>query len=576
MTVRVEASGDAELTARFGPLALAIAGRPLAIARAAAGEPGYTDGRTIFLRDGADADPHSEIAVQAMLIAGGSLAPRHVAPLVGQSARSRRYLALEVARLSAGAEPLVQLVLGGRLTLPRAITASAAESLAESARRGFDPPDEPRLGRLRPTRLLAQAATLARGAARDEDLRKPARSIEQQRDELGDDEEADDIPAALRRMASPLDLPSILSRLFHQALGTKRTPGHEAPGAEIPTTSVRRGRQPPPHGRRVDYGFADEAADDANIAGGRWLYPEWDALRHAYRPDWCAVHELPHAAISDIAERRAFVPDAWLEAAVRRLTPALRRLGRQIDGDDLDLDAIVDHAVRDHVRTLHGSAQEARPRVYSAPLRIARDLAVTVLIDISGSVAERDRDGTPIIDEQLHAAAALTRAFALAGDRVSAMAFHSRGRDQCRAILLKGFDERLPGTALRRILSLTPSGYTRLGAGIRHAAGRLAAEGGTARRLLILLSDGVPYDLDYSGRYGADDVAATLREAGKAGVPILWLSFGAMAAELRPALEHGPHRLIEAGSYAALQARLPRAILEMVRARPLPASRRAA
>jgi nitric oxide reductase activation protein len=80
-----------------------------------------------------------------------------------------------------------------------------------------------------------------------------------------------------------------------------------------------------------------------------------------------------------------------------------------------------------------------------------------------------------------------------------------------------------------RLNQLQPSNYTRLGAGIRGAGEILKTEAGTPNRLLVVLSDGFPYDDGYEGRYAEADVAKALEELRTDGVACLCLSIGAAA-----------------------------------------------
>jgi nitric oxide reductase NorD protein len=87
-----------------------------------------------------------------------------------------------------------------------------------------------------------------------------------------------------------------------------------------------------------------------------------------------------------------------------------------------------------------------------------------------------------------------------------------------RVHTLKGFDERYGATVRGRIGAVKPGYYTRMGAAVRHATGLLARQPG-GRRLLLLLSDGKPNDLDkYEGRYGIEDTRHAVRQARRLGL----------------------------------------------------------
>ncbi|MDT5170629.1 MAG: nitric oxide reductase NorD protein, partial [Mycobacterium sp.] len=77
----------------LGMLASALAGRPMAVVEQQPGEPPWTDGHTIYLDAAASSRAKLEtIAVQASMIAAGSLEPDIVRPLVRHPRLARRYL----------------------------------------------------------------------------------------------------------------------------------------------------------------------------------------------------------------------------------------------------------------------------------------------------------------------------------------------------------------------------------------------------------------------------------------------------------------------------------------------------
>jgi nitric oxide reductase NorD protein len=77
----------------------------------------------------------------------------------------------------------------------------------------------------------------------------------------------------------------------------------------------------------------------------------------------------------------------------------------------------------------------------------------------------------------------------------------------------KGFDDPMSPEITSNIGALKPGHYTRLGAAIRHVSAQLAKEP-SARKLLIVLTDGKPNDLDhYEGQHGIEDSHMAVREA---------------------------------------------------------------
>ncbi|MBL4928749.1 nitric oxide reductase activation protein NorD [Fuscibacter oryzae] len=258
--------------------------------------------------------------------------------------------------------------------------------------------------------------------------------------------------------------------------------------------------------------LAPEDVDRERIAG-KFTYPEWDARGGVWLPDHCRVLAAPvepaadYAGITDQAARRRI-------RAVKRQFEALRpaKLIRhaQPDGEELDLDATL-RSVTDLRATGRGSDriwQQARPE--------KRDLAVSILLDVSRST-ESAVTGRAVIDIAREALTALAWGLDACGDRFAIQGFSSLKRDRVWIHDCKGFDEPMGHAIEARIHALRPGFYTRLGAAIRHAAHGLEKEG-RSRRLLIVITDGKPNDLDhYEGRHGIEDSAMAVRQARRAG-----------------------------------------------------------
>jgi nitric oxide reductase NorD protein len=124
---------------------------------------------------------------------------------------------------------------------------------------------------------------------------------------------------------------------------------------------------------------------------------------------------------------------------------------------------------------------------------------------------------------------------------------------------VKGFEEG-SGTSARRVAALEPDGYTRVGAAIRHASALLGRER-ARHRLLLLLSDGKPNDVDeYGGRYGIEDTRQAVGEARLQGLVPFCLTVDREAPTYLSAI-FGP------GRFAVLPSPglLPTALVDVVR-----------
>ncbi|MCT8160158.1 nitric oxide reductase activation protein NorD [Pseudoruegeria sp. SHC-113] len=261
---------------------------------------------------------------------------------------------------------------------------------------------------------------------------------------------------------------------------------------------------------RLHLDLSPQEADHARLAGAH-TYPEWNMRKCAYMEDHARVLEAPVQIAPDAAP---FRPDPRRLAAVRRQFEALRPRRvlspRQIDGQELDLDAVI-NARADLLATGRGS-----DRIYMASRKIERELSVAILLDCSRST-EASLGETSVMEVAREALAALAGGIDAAGDRCGIWGFSSLRRDRVFLHRVKGFADPMDAQVMRNIGGLKPGQYTRLGAALRHASTRLAEEG-SRRKLLLVITDGKPNDLDhYEGQHGIEDSRMAVREARRAG-----------------------------------------------------------
>ena len=259
-------------------------------------------------------------------------------------------------------------------------------------------------------------------------------------------------------------------------------------------------------------------------------YDEWDGRKKRYRRDWCTVYPSPMRATEPRWAAEALVRHASLIRQLRRRLEIhrteLRPRDRQLDGDDVDLAALVD---------AHGAQRAGRdfdPRLYVRQERRRRDFATTILLDVSLST-DSWVDGRRVLDVAREAILVLGEVADQLGDRLQLLTFASHTRNHCRVWEVKGWRDAWP-TARDRLGAIEPQGYTRIGPALRHAATGLCAEAAD-RRLLLLVSDGKPTDYDrYEGRYGIADIRQALREAERSGVHTHALAVDAVARDYLP------------------------------------------
>jgi hypothetical protein len=498
---------------RFRLLACAIAGCTVELARSELGSLAWTDGITIFV--GTETTVHDQlrsIAVQASLLGAGSLRPEVIARLSRRPALARRYLTMEGHRALHAQEPF--LPAAARSILDTEIAArsnSPEESLGIAMSRAAIAAPPPEFGTILAKRIRTSAD---RPLDASSDRHAPGRSREDMARELAD---GDDSPV-IHLLSSPVGGGGPIGRLLKRLLGDARSQGGGPPGADPATHSTSRSD-------RVASNAAVTTAtpplfDETGVVSPRRVtYPEWDVFHRRYRPNWCTVVEVPQKPDNGLPLTPPGGHD--LHRPLARLGMDLARRHRQLQGDDIDIDATVEAFVEAAAGTPPDEA------IYVDSQRCRPELSVLLLLDTSGSAGEPGTSGGTIHDHQRAAAVALLVALHDLGDRVALLGFRSHGRSAVEVSPLKHFDENLDAAVLRRIGSLVPRAYTRLGAAIRHAANMLETGGGTSRRLLVVLSDGFAYDHGYEGTYGEADARRALAEARRRGTACLCLSIAA-------------------------------------------------
>jgi nitric oxide reductase activation protein len=98
-----------------------------------------------------------------------------------------------------------------------------------------------------------------------------------------------------------------------------------------------------------------------------------------------------------------------------------------------------------------------------------------------------------VFEEERRLAADLTASLERLGDRVGTYGFYSRGKDAVRFLRIKEFDARFDCAAKCRLGSVQPSGFTRLGAAMRHGAYVLESRALAKNMILLAIGDGLPY-----------------------------------------------------------------------------------
>jgi nitric oxide reductase NorD protein len=257
-----------------------------------------------------------------------------------------------------------------------------------------------------------------------------------------------------------------------------------------------------------------------------FAYDEWDRELNDYRVGWSRVIEKKvkqgDRNFVELARSRYRGVISSIRHQFQLMKPEnLTRVNREIDGEDYDLNALVEYVVD---RRADGQQSE---NIYTKRLRKQRDVAVSLLLDQSSSTARTitrnplqpyTYPGRRIIEIEKEGLVLMSEALEAVGDVYAINGFTSEGRRNVKFYVVKDFHEKYSDETEKRIGGITFQNNTRLGAAIRHAAHKLLRQE-SRTKLLIILTDGRPYDHDYGdARYAREDVREALTEAKISGI----------------------------------------------------------
>jgi nitric oxide reductase NorD protein len=243
---------------------------------------------------------------------------------------------------------------------------------------------------------------------------------------------------------------------------------------------------------------------------GAELYNEWNFKRQHYHKNWCVLRELEIKPEYDDFVEDTLEKHKGLLKSLRHTFEILRGedklLKRQVYGDDIDIDALVE-AYGD-VK----SGMEMTDRLFTKMHKVERNVAVMFMVDMSGStkgwINDAERESLILLCEVIQ----------ILGDRFAIYGFSGVTRTRCELYKIKAFDEEYNDEIKGRISNIQPKDYTRMGVFIRHMT-RLFNDIEASTKLLITISDGKPDDYDtYRGEYGVEDTRQALYEAHRDGI----------------------------------------------------------
>ncbi|WP_281432258.1 VWA domain-containing protein [Desulfatitalea alkaliphila] len=258
-------------------------------------------------------------------------------------------------------------------------------------------------------------------------------------------------------------------------------------------------------------GLQPAAADAAD--GSAFRYPEWDHQLQDYLRDHVRVQPAKVTGSTDddvyqstLQRHRGVV--TRMRRAFELLKPEGLTLLRQWpEGDAFDHRALIDFVIDRRAGRIPSD------RLFIKRLKQERDVAVLLLVDLSRSTANPVAGGQATVLEVAKEALVLfCEALQVVGDSYAIAGFSGTGRHSVDYFTIKAFGEALTPAVKAGISGLRPHRSTRMGAAIRHATVQLAPLSSRVR-LLILVSDGFPNDLDYKGDHAIADTRRAAQEA---------------------------------------------------------------
>lgn len=347
----------------------------------------------------------------------------------------------------------------------------------------------------------------------DENTKEPNKAIESDKRRRGERVDTPDGRDGLLAFR----LESLFSRAEYVAVdrSTEENEDEDSKDAleDLELLSMASGGKRPKATLRFDLDLPSEEHDDIRLGEGITL-PEWDFRKQTLVPDQCQL--LPMIGKDCTAQP---LPTR-LQGKARRMQQVLDQVQArrtwhrsQPEGSEIDTDALIMKACDRRRGVDNGDL-----RVYRQLHKTDRDLACLLLADLSMSTDSYVDNENRVIDVIRDSLLLFSEALAATQDQFALYGFSSRRRDHVRFQTLKTFEECHDEAIIGRILSIKPGYYTRMGAAIRHAT-KLLEQRPSSQKLLILLTDGKPNDLDrYEGRYGVEDTRQAVKECTRTGV----------------------------------------------------------
>jgi len=315
-----------------------------------------------------------------------------------------------------------------------------------------------------------------------------------------------------------------------------------------------------------DNGVSYNESEGVEPVSEPFHYDEWDYQVQLARPEWTTVIERRQKKDDPEIMDKILEKHKPIASRVKHLIDALqpqgivRKRGYE-DGDELDIDA----AVRAMIDIRRGIMPD--PRVNIRITRHLRDLSMIVLMDLSASTNDRIGDlkeedegyleQPSILDLTREATGLLSWAVDSIGDNFAVHGFASDGRHDVQYYRFKDFDESYNDDSKARLAGMSGGLSTRMGAALRHAGHHLGQQS-SRKRLVLLITDGEPADIDERDpQYLRQDTRHAVEELAASGIHTYCLTLDPDADDYVSRI-FGPNNYSIVDNIERLPERLPR------------------
>ncbi|SNR82725.1 nitric oxide reductase activation protein NorD [Lutibacter flavus] len=259
-------------------------------------------------------------------------------------------------------------------------------------------------------------------------------------------------------------------------------------------------------------------------------YDEWDYTKRTYKDNFCKVYPKTLLKTDVNYYKKTLNENRSTLVGLRKMLSSVnnkyQQQRRQTQGEEFDIDAITDLYVDVH------SGHTPSEKIYLSKRKKEKDVSILLLLDVSLS-SDGYAAGNRVIDVEKQVSILFGEILEEFNIDFSIDCFYSKTRNHSSYITIKDFDEDW-NKAKFKVGAVEPSGYTRIGAALRHS-GAMLDKRDTKNKWVILISDGKPNDYDkYEGKHGVNDVKQALRELNERNINSYALAIEAQAKYYLP------------------------------------------